>query len=528
MFQTVKSQNNMMVSPHWMATQAGSEIMKSGGNAVEAMICSAAVISVVYPHMNSLGGDNFWLMNTIDQKLIGIESTGFSSEKATIDFYNSIGLKQIPSRGDFSAITVPGVVSGWMQAYKYSLQKLNGKKTLAEILDPAIQIANSGFLVTSTLEKNLKSKKSELINLKEFANKYYSNELIEGSVLKFPEMAETFKLLIKNGFDDFYRGETFKKIFSDLKKTNCILTENDFKSFNSRFVEPIQLSLDDCKVYNLPPPTQGVASLLILGILNKLKHKCESEFNFIHSIVEATKKSFILRDKYVTDPDYMRININDLINDDLFSKLANEINYKKALEWPITSQKGDTVWLGSSDQFGNSVSFIQSIFWEFGSGIYLPETGITLQNRGASFSLNSESHNALCPRRRPFHTIQPALAKFNDGRCLLYGTMGGDGQPQTQATIFLRYKELKQNLQDAINNPRWLLGKTWGDDVHNLRLEKRFDDKIINRLIEAGHEIQLVDDFDEIMGHAGAIVTYQYGNKEAGFDLRSDGIALGN
>ena len=164
----------MIVSPHWMASQAGSEIMKSGGNAIEAMICSAAVISVVYPHMNSLGGDNFWLINTVDQKLIGIEATGFSSEKATIDFYNSIGLKQIPGRGDFAAITVPGAVSGWMKAYEYSLQKLNGKKTLEEILDPAIQIANSGFSVTSTLEKNLKSKKSELINLKEFANKYLS------------------------------------------------------------------------------------------------------------------------------------------------------------------------------------------------------------------------------------------------------------------------------------------------------------------------------------------------------------------
>ncbi len=528
MLQTVKSCSNMIVSPHWMASQAGSEIMKSGGNAIEAMICSAAVISVVYPHMNSLGGDNFWLINTVDQNLIGIEATGFSSEKATIDFYNSIGLEQIPGRGDFAAITVPGVVSGWMKAYEYSLQKLNGKKSLEEILDPAIQIANSGFSVTSTLEKNLKSKKSELKNFKEFANKYYSNELIEGSTIKFPEMAETFKLLARNGFDDFYRGETLKKIFSDLKKTNCMLTEDDFKSFNSRFVEPIHLSLDNCKVYNLPPPTQGVASLLILGILNKLEHNCESEFNFIHSIVEATKKSFILRDKYITDPDYMKIDINDLINDDLFSKLANEINFKKALEWPKRNIKGDTVWLGASDKLGNTVSFIQSIFWEFGSGIYLPETGITLQNRGSSFSLESKNYNVLFPRRRPFHTIQPAMAKFDDGRCLSYGTMGGDGQPQTQATIFLRYKELKQNLQDAINNPRWLLGKTWGDDVHNLRLEKRFDNKIISKLIEAGHQIQLVDDFDEIMGHAGAILVYKNGNKEAGFDLRSDGIALGN
>ncbi len=528
MFQTVKSSNNMMVSPHWMATQAGLDIMRNGGNAIEAMITSAAVISVVYPHMNSLGGDNFWLINAFNNNLVGIESTGFTGQKASIDFYTSKGFKEIPSRGDLAAITVPGVVSGWMKAYNYSLKYLSGKKTLSEIFDPAIQIANSGFPVTSTLEKNLKSKKVELINLKEFADKYYSNELTEGSIIKFPEMAQTFKLLIQNGFNDFYNGKILKKIFSDLQKTNCILTEKDFKDFHSRFVKPIHINFDDCKVYNLPPPTQGVASLLILGILNKLKHKCKSEFNFIHSVVEATKKSFILRDKYVTDPDYMKINVSDLINDELFSKLANEINYKEALEWPLKSQKGDTVWLGSSDQFGNSVSFIQSIFWEFGSGIYLPETGITLQNRGSSFSLNFDSHNALFPRRRPFHTIQPALAKFKDGRCLIYGTMGGDGQPQTQATIFLRYKELNQNLQDAINNPRWLLGKTWGQDTHNLRLEKRFDDNTISKLIEVGHEIQLVNYFDEIMGHAGAIVSFKNGLKEAGFDLRSDGLALGN
>ena len=528
MLQTIKSCNNMMVSPHWMATQAGIDIMRNGGNAIEAMISSAAVISVVYPHMNSLGGDNFWLINDFNNKVIGIEATGYSGEKATIDYYLSKNLNKIPTRGTLSALTVPGVVSGWQRAYNYSKTFLNGSKSLSEIFDAAIQIANSGFPVTKTLEKNLIQKKGELFNLKEFSNKYYSYDYKEGEILKFPEMATTFNLLIKNGLNDFYRGSILKKIMSDLKNTDCLLSERDFVEFNSQFVNPLKIKLENCSIFNLPPPTQGVASLLLLGILDQLKEKNNSQFEFIHSVVEATKKALLKRDMYITDPTYMKINVNKLIDTKMFKDLAQEISFEKADDWPFETSKGDTVWLGAVDSFGNSVSFIQSIFWEFGSGIFLPETGITLQNRGSSFSLNKSNNNSLSPRRKPFHTIQPALAKFNNGDVLVYGTMGGDGQPQTQAIIFSRLNYFKENLQDAINKPRWLLGKTWGSDVHNLRLENRFDPIVINELKKVGHKVELVEEFNEIMGHSGAILSHLNGIKEGAFDYRSDGMAIGS
>jgi gamma-glutamyltranspeptidase/glutathione hydrolase len=179
------------------------------------------------------------------------------------------------------------------------------------------------------------------------------------------------------------------------------------------------------------------------------------------------------------------------------------------------------------DKEGRAVSFIQSVYWEFGSGVVLPSTGITWQNRGTSFSLDPTHHNSLAPLRRPFHTIQPAMAQLSDGRVMSYGTMGGEGQPQTQAMVFARHVLHDQALQAAITAPRWLLGRTWGSESTSLRIESRFDDEMIKQLRKAGHNVEVVGDFEEIMGHAGALVSHPDGLIEAGADPRSDGAAVG-
>ena len=197
------------------------------------------------------------------------------------------------------------------------------------------------------------------------------------------------------------------------------------------------------------------------------------------------------------------------------------------MPWPEANIGGDTVWLGASDSFGNTVSFIQSIYWEFGSGLILPKTGITMQNRGISFSLEQNHFNKLIPGRKPFHTIQPALAQFDDGRVMSYGTMGGEGQPQTQATIFSRYAVQNLDLQEAINQPRWLLGRTWGEETTSLKIEGRFSKETFQKLKSMGHVTEKVGDFEEIMGHAGAIVNKPNGLIEGAYDLRSDGAAIG-
>ena len=529
MHTTKMSFKNMMVAPHHLATKTGSDILKEGGNVIEAMIASAAMISVVYPHMNSMGGDNFWLISDKNKNVTAIDSCGGAAKNASRDFYIKKGFRSIPSRGPLAALTVPGAVEGWKAAYEFSVGELDGKLPLSRLLYDAEQTANEGIAVTNTLRNNLNSKLKQLIDIPGFKDIYLKNGKVPelGHKLLFPAMSKTFSNLIKNGLDDFYTGEVSRDILSDLIHLGSPLTELDFAGFQSTFVKPLEVKVKGAKLFNLPPPTQGIASLMILGVLDNLNNVYNDDFSLIHNIVEVTKVVFKIRDRYICDPKYMEKNVNDFLVNSFIKNLSKNIDPYKALPWPDSSVGGDTVWLGASDNYGNSVSFIQSIYWEFGSGLILPKTGITMQNRGVSFSLNENHFNKLIPGRKPFHTIQPALAHFDDGRVLSYGTMGGEGQPQTQAIIFSRYAYQNQNLQKAINDPRWLLGKTWGDETTSLKIENRFTNETLFKLKTTGHNVETVEGFDEIMGHAGGIVRHTNKLIEGAFDHRSDGAAIG-
>ncbi len=519
----------MMIAPHHLAAKTGSEILKEGGNVIEAMIASAAMISVVYPHMNSMGGDNFWLISDKNKKVHAIDACGPAANHVSIDFYKNQGFKSIPSRGPFSALTVPGAVAGWKLAYDFSVKNLGGKIPISRLLYDAEQTAKEGVAVTKTLKNNIKSKLNQLIDIVGFKDVYVKNGKIPnvGERLFFPKLSNTFSCLIKNGLEDFYSGEVFSNIISDLNNLGSPLNSDDFKNYKATFVDPLKLKIKDAKLFNLPPPTQGLASILILGVLDELSITCKNDVELIHNIVEITKAVFKIRDKHISDPRYMSVHVSEFLKKDFIKKLAKEINFEKVAPWPDTSPGGDTVWLGATDTYGNTVSFIQSIYWEFGSGIVLPNTGITMQNRGVSFSLDLKNHNHLLPGRKPFHTIQPALAHFDDGRIMSYGCMGGEGQPQTQAAIFYRHIVQNLNLQTAVNEPRWLLGKTWGDETTSLKIEERFSSDTLDNLKSMGHVVEKVGAFEEIMGHAGALVCYPNGLKEGGYDLRSDGSAIG-
>jgi len=248
-------------------------------------------------------------------------------------------------------------------------------------------------------------------------------------------------------------------------------------------------------------------------------------FEHIHSLIEITKQVFLKRNLELGDPNYMSSSERDWLSDDILSGLLSKLNPNKALRWPYVPNKGDTVWMGAVDTEGTVVSFIQSVFWEFGSGLTCPKTGVFFQNRGAGFSLQP-GPNQLFPRKQPFHTLNPALALLKDGRRMVYGTMGGDGQPQTQSAIFSRYAYFDYDLQHSISLPRWLLGKTWGDTGTTLKLESRFDPALIKKLGLAGHNIELIDDYSDLAGHAGALVLSDSGLIEGASDPRSDGSAL--
>ncbi|MCE9641309.1 MAG: gamma-glutamyltransferase, partial [Betaproteobacteria bacterium] len=249
--------------------------------------------------------------------------------------------------------------------------------------------------------------------------------------------------------------------------------------------------------------------------------------DYVHLCVEATKQAFLVRNKHITDPAFMTVDPQQLLEPQALAAQAAAIKRDRALPWGAQARRGDTIWMGAIDNAGRAVSFIQSIYHEFGSGVVLAGSGINWQNRGCSFSLDANALNALKPRRKPFHTLNPALALLNDGRAVVYGTMGGDGQPQTQSAVFTRYAVYGQNMQQAITAPRWLLGRTWGQATDSLKLEARFDPALVAELRRRGHDIEMLQAFDETAGHAGGIARHANGALEAGFDPRSDGAAAG-
>ena len=529
MLQTARSYRGMVTAPHHLAARAGLRVLEDGGNAVEAMVAAAAAITVVYPHMNALGGDNFWLIHTPGKDVVGIDACGGAAAAADIDFYRSQGFETIPSRGGLAALTAAGAVSGWQEALRMSREDWGGAVPLARLLEDAVYFAKDGVAVTHSLADNIRSKRDELEDAFGFSEKYLQEgEPPEvGTRFRQPRIAETLTRLAATGLDDFYRGELARMLAADLQRAGTPLRLEDLNAHHARIVAPLSLRVAGHDLYNMPPPTQGLASLILLGIYERLGIRDVDSAEYVHALVEAAKRAFRVRDRYVTDPDYMTVDPSDFLQGDMLDEMAADIDPAAALPWPETASQGDTVWLGAIDGDGRAVSFIQSIYWEFGSGVVLEDTGITWQNRGTSFSLDPNHHNALKPGRRPFHTIQPALARLSDGRVMPYGTMGGEGQPQTQAMIFSRHVLHGQDLQAAVTAPRWLLGRTWGAETTNLRIENRFDAGVIAALRKRGHDVEEIGPYDDLTGHAGALVRHPSGLIEGASDPRSDGLAAG-
>lgn len=534
--------NGIVTSPNYLATQAGLDILRKGGNAIDAAIATASTLAVVYPQMCTLGGDNFWLIyNAKTKEIKALNASGRAGSKATIDFYTSQGYGKIPSRGYLAANTVPGVVSGFDEAYKYSVSTLKTKIAWKDLFSSAIDYADNGFPVSTSLnywsQVNLDPNDQEFRNLQRFNEfskiflKKGNQAYAIGDILKQKDLAKTLKTIATKGANEFYSGSIAKKIVADLQANGGVLTLKDFKDHKANWVDPISVAYRDTIAYNLPPNTQGMASLEILNILNNFDMKAigEGTANYYHVIVEATKQAFADRDKYLTDPDFANIPLDYLLSKQHGIDQANNINLTTAATTvkPL-DPKGDTIWLGVVDKEGNAVSLIQSIYHDFGSAIVAKDTGVLLQNRGSFFSLDPSHVNALAPHKRTFHTLNPAMLTKNGKLYLVYGTMGGEGQPQTQAAIVTRIVDFNMTPQQAIDAPRWLYGRTWGVSSNDLKVEGRIDQDVLNELEKRGHPIKVVDDYTDTMGHAGAIlINEQTQVYQGGTDPRGDGLAAG-
>ena len=532
MINTSYARRGIAVASHSLAAQSASGVLREGGNAIEAMVAAAATIAVVYPHMTGIGGDAFWLVAAPGEEPLAIDACGPAAGAASIGYYLAQGLRAIPPRGPLAANTVAGTISGWDCALKVSYEKFGGRMPLSRLLADAIYYARNGVPVTVSQELNTTGKRAELENVQGFADRFMpgGGVPVRGSLFAQTTLAATLQRLADAGLADFYRGDIARSMAKDLAAAGSPLTLADLESYAAKVVVPLKLSHSTGTLYNMTPPTQGVLSLAILGILDRLglaKLEADSA-DHVHAVVEATKQAFLgIRDKYVTDPAYMKVEPQSLLDDAGLKALAANIDMKKAKPWGGQSKPGGTIWMGVIDGEGRAVSFSQSIYHEFGSGIVLPDTHVNWQNRGCSFSLLEAAVNSLRPGKKPFHTLNPALARLRDGRTMVYGTMGGDGQPQTQAAVFTRYAVFNQPVQRAISAPRWLLGRTWGSVSETLKLEARLGAAIIRDLKARGHDVEVLGDFEETMGHAGALVRHPNGALEGGFDPRGDGAVAG-
>lgn len=522
MLRARKCIGGMVTAPHHLAAEAGASILREGGNAIEAMIAAAAAIAVVYPHMNSVGGDGFWLVSQAGSPPFGIQACGPAAGLADFDFYSAHGGASIPTRGPRAALTVAGAIGGWAEAKRVA-EQTGGVIPMARLLEAAIHHARAGVPITISQERLIREKYSELKGVPGFLDTYASEGLpVEGSILRQPALAQTLEHLSKDGLDDFYRGDIARTLSKGLEDAGSPLRLSDLESYRPRRVAAPRTQLKCGEIFNMPPPTQGIASLLILGIFDQLGITRAEGFEHIHGLIESTKRAFILRNAKVGDPDRMGNSWQAWLLGDAITREVATIDMKKAAPWPHPAAPGDTIWMGAADRHGNVVSYIQSIFWEFGSGLVIPGTGVVWQNRGASFTL-TPGPNELGPGRLPFHTLNPAMALMDDGTALAYGTMGGEGQPQTQAAIFTRHAMFGQDMQAAVTAPRWLLGRTWGASSTNLKLESRFDEALIGKLRSAGHDVEVVDAFDDMMGHAGMVSISRDGVISGATDPRADG-----
>jgi gamma-glutamyltranspeptidase len=517
-----------VAAPHAAAAQTGKSILAAGGNAIEAMIGMAATIAVVYPHMNAIGGDGFWLIREPGGRVRYVEACGPAGARATPERYRKLGYDSIPTRGPHAAVTIPGTVGGWALAHDLA-RHLGGKLPVADLLADAVRHGREGYPQSPSAARTVPFAYEALKQAPGFADAFLvdGKNPEAGTLRKAERLAATIEHLGQAGFDDFYRGDIGRELAADMDAIEAGGTRADLEAYRACWREPLSLRLQGRTHFNAPPPTQGLASLILLGIFDKLGVTKPESFEHIHGLVEASKRALAIRDDVCTDFERLKHIPSDFLTPAALQREADAISMTRAATPPVRPANGDTIWMGAIDASGLTVSFIQSIYWEYGSGCVLPRTGILLQNRGSSFSLDPASVNPLVPGRRPTHTLNPPLAVFDDGRVMAYGSMGGDGQPQFQAQIFTRML-FGEGVGAALDRPRFLFGKTWGSASSSLKLEPRFDDSLISALRRAGHDVDLAaEPYGDHFGHAGALIRRKDGRIEAGHDPRSDGGAAG-
>jgi len=522
----VRAQHGMVATSQPLASQVGLEVLKRGGNAVDAAIAMAAVLNVTEPMMTGVGGDMFAIVYWAKTKeLKGLNASGRAPHALSLDYFAKNNIKRMPEFG-MTSITVPGAVDGWT-----TLRDKYGTMKLADLLAPAIGYAENGFPV---MEKAAEDWNAEVQKLKR-TPAAASNYLIDGraprpgEIFRQPNLARTLRTIADGGRDAFYKGPIAKSIVDYMKDNGGFITMEDLAATKADWVEPISTNYRGYQVYELPPNGQGITALIALNILEgfDLGAMRSQPAQYYHTMIEAMKLAFADRNRYIADPTFSKVPVSELLSKDYAARRRALIDPRKALDNPPPGDinlGSDTTYFTVVDKDGNAVSFINSLFDAFGSGVVGGDTGIVFQNRGSAFSLDPKHPNAIAPGKRPFHTLIPAMVMKDNQLFMSFGVMGGAIQAQGHVQVLVNLIDLKMGLQEAIDAPRYRF--TSGRSV---LLEDELGSSVIEQLLSMGHvRGKPPGVLRSSMGGGQAIMIDPVSKTLMGAsDQRKDGMALG-
>ena len=528
----VIAQNGMVATSHPLASQIGIDILKEGGNAIDAAIAANAALGLMEPTGNGIGGDLFaiiWIEK--EKKLYGLNASGRSPENLTLEYFKENNFKSIPAYGPLP-VSVPGCVDGW-----FELHNKFGKIKMRDILNPTIKYAEDGFPVTELVSYYMDVASDNFKNYPNFKETFFVDDStpLKGQVFKNPDLANTLRTIVKSGKKGFYEGEIAHRIANFVQDQGGFLSYDDLKNHRSEWIEPVSTNYRGFDVWELPPNGQGIAALQILNLLEgyDIRSMGFGSADYIHHFVEAKKIAFADRAKYYADMDFNEIPVEYLISKEYADIRRKDINSENSAPTvsPGNIENGDTIYLTTADSEGNMVSLIQSNYRGMGSGMVPEGLGFMLQDRGELFSLDENHFNVYAPKKRPFHTIIPAFITKDGNPFISFGLMGGAMQPQGHAQIVINIIDFDMNLQEAGDAPRIRHQSnqqpTGGEmtDGGELALEKGFDYKQIRELMKKGHSV--IYDLGSFGGYQAIMIDYINKVYFGASESRKDGSAIG-
>ncbi len=515
----IMAKNGMVCTGNALASAAGLEILRRGGNAVDAAIATAAALTVIEPTANGIGSDAFAIIWMKDQ-LVGLNSSGFAPELLTLESIKEKHgeVKNMPHFG-WTPITVPGAPKAWAK-----LSKRFGNLTLLECLQPAIDYADAGYPLAPETAKMWKgalkkySKEFTTDEFEEWFKTFTFNELAPdaGQIVQLKNHAKTLKEIGETNSDSFYHGSLADKIEQSSIKHGGFLRKADLEAFEAEWVEPSKMNYRGYDICEIPPNGQGIVALMGLNILKNFEFDLKDSVDTYHKQFEAIKMAFVDGMHYITDPNRMKVSVNDLLDENVGKTRASQITDEAQLPEVIELPQSGTVYLCTADKDGNMVSYIQSNYMGFGSGIVVEDTGISLQNRGANFSLDPNHVNVVKPRVKTYHTIIPGFIMKDKKAVGPFGVMGGFMQPQGHIQVAMNLIDFGLNPQMALDAPRWC----WTNGMR-FEVENTFDMNIAKQLRQKGHQIEVALE-PGLFGRGQIIIKMDNGTLVGGTESRTD------